>query len=211
MSDLITTRRALHGVAETVLAGPQYRRSGTIRLAITSGGFRTIAEPDLRVEGTDLVSGERVLPLDGTTCRRLAAAAGVDAGAPEDLYKDGSGIGLDDALGVDPDAAARLEASFTMGAEALRRLAPAAEPVLWPEHFDVGVTLDEVNYGISPGDGYLDEPYAYAGPWRPRNGSFWNAPFGATRPLRELPDPDAIHRFLAEARERASADPVRES
>jgi hypothetical protein len=55
--------------------------------------------------------------------------------------------------------------------------------VLWPEHFDVAVTLDEVNYGVSLGDGYLPEPYAYVGPWQPRTGEFWNAPFGAAKPL----------------------------
>ena len=28
-----------------------------------------------------------------------------------------------------------------------------SSPILWPEHFDVGITLDQVNYGLSPGDG----------------------------------------------------------
>jgi hypothetical protein len=69
--------------------------------------------------------------------------------------------------------------------------------VLWPEHFDLGVTLDEVNYGVSLGDGYLAEPYAYVGPWQPRTGPFWNAPFGAARPLRDVPD---VAGFFAEGR-----------
>jgi hypothetical protein len=81
--------------------------------------------------------------------------------------------------------------------------------VLWPEHFDLGLTLDEVNYGISPGDGFLGEPYAYAGPWKPRQGAFWNAPFGAARPVRLLPGATALHDFFMEARDRAARDPAR--
>ncbi len=78
--------------------------------------------------------------------------------------------------------------------------------MLWPEHFDVGISVNEVNYGISPGDGYLDEPYAYVGPWQRRQGTFWNAPFGAARPIAELSDVDAVVAFLAEGRDRAAAD-----
>jgi hypothetical protein len=47
----------------------------------------------------------------------------------------------------------------------------------------VAVTVNEVNYGVSPGDSYQERPYAYVGPWSPRTGAFWNAPFGAVLPL----------------------------
>lgn len=50
------------------------------------------------------------------------------------------------------------------------------------------VTLDEVNYGVSPGDDAIPEPYAYVGPWTPQTGDFWNASFGAARLLTELTD-----------------------
>jgi hypothetical protein len=50
--------------------------------------------------------------------------------------------------------------------------------VLWPEHFDIGISVDEVNYGVSPGDVHIPEPYAYVGPWHPRVGTFWNTGFG---------------------------------
>jgi hypothetical protein len=105
---------------------------------------------------------------------------------------------------VDPDAASELLAAFARGDAALREFAPDVTPVLWPEHFDVGIQVGEVNYGISPGDSYLDEPYAYVGPWTPRTGEFWNAPFGAARPLRELPG-EALVAFLREGRDRADA------
>ena len=201
---LATTRRALHGVAELVLAGPQYRSSGTIRLAVTPGGFGTIAEPALRVEGTELVAGDRVIPMNGPTYGELGTAAGVVAGAPEGLYKGGSGMLLDDTIGVDAGAAEHLEQCFSRGQEALRRLAPDLSPVMWPEHFDLAITLDEINYGVSPGDDYLPEPYAYAGPWQPRLGDFWNAPFGAARTITELHDVDGVLAFFQQGHAIAS-------
>lgn len=204
-----STRRSLHGVAEIVLAGPQYRQSGTIRLKAVEGGFGTVKAPSLKVSGTELVTGDREIPLNGATCRELGAAAGIDAGAAEDLYTDGSGVGLDETLGVDAEAAQRIAEAFGLGDAALTRFAPETAPVLWPEHFDLAISLHEVNYGVSVGDAHLDEPYAYVGPWQPRQGSFWNASFGAARPLRLLPGATALFDFFMEGRDRASRDPAR--
>ena len=50
-ADVSAARQALHGVAELVVAGPQYRQSGTIRMRVVPGGFGSIAEPDVRVDG----------------------------------------------------------------------------------------------------------------------------------------------------------------
>ena len=176
--NLQATRRALHGVAELVLAGPQYDRSHTIRLRITPGGFGTVAEPDLRVEGAHLVADGLRLPLKGT-CSGLAEAAGLQVRSLSDVYHDGSGVTPDEAIETDPDAAQLIADAFARGDRALREFAPGQTPVLWPEHFDLGVTIDEVNYGISLGDRHFAEPYAYVGPWERRTGSFWNTPFGA--------------------------------
>ena len=205
---LTATRRALHGVAELVLAGPEHRRTGEIQLHVEPDGFRTVTEPDLRVAGDRLVAGERRLPLSGTTFRALADAAGVDVGAPADLYHEGSGAEPDDPVEVDPTAAAYLEECFALGDAALRAFAPAEQPILWPEHFDVGIAVHEVNYGVSPGDGYHAEPYAYVSPWQRRTGGFWNAPFGAVRPMRTFAGRDALVAFFAEGRERARQDPA---
>jgi hypothetical protein len=203
--NLTATRLAWHGVAELVLAGPQFRRSGTIRLRVTPGGFATVAAPDLRVDREWLVAGEDRVPLNGSTCAKLADAAGVDVGRPEGLYAGGSGVGPGERLDVAPDAAAYLAGCFERGAAALQGFAPQERPVLWPEHFDVGISVDEINYGVSPGDSSLDEPYAYVGPWRTRSGEFWNAPFGAARPMRELPDVDAVTEFFRTGRDLAAA------
>jgi hypothetical protein len=179
---LTATRRSLHGVAELLMAGPQHRRSQTIRLRILPGGFSTIADPDVRVAGDTIEIGGALFPLTGTF-GELGAKLGLDVGAPVGLYKDGSGLTAKDGITVDADAAATLYKCLQEGDMALRQFAPGAVPVLWPEHFDVGVTMDEVNYGVSLGDAFLDEPYAYVGPHTPRKGAFWNAPFGAVRAL----------------------------
>jgi hypothetical protein len=183
------TRRSWHGLAELVLAGPQHRRSGTIRLRIVEGGFATVKDPQLSVVG-DRVGDVAV---EGLTFAEVAARLGVDVGAPEGVYGDGSGVQADESITV-PDAAA-LGAAFNRGDAALRLFAPDQTPVLWPEHFDVGVTVGECNYGVSLGDSAIDEPYAYVGPWTPRTGPFWTEPFGAARRLRELDD---IAAFFAE-------------
>lgn len=188
MTDLVATRRSLHGVAELLLAGPQHVASGTIRMVPCRGGFATVAEPAVSVVDGALVHGGRSARLHGRTATAVAEAVGLTVSSPADLYPDGSGVGADDVLEVGDDAAAEIAAAFDRGLAGLRDFRPDVPAVLWPEHFDLGITVDEVNYGVSPGDGFLDVPYAYVGPWSPRTGPFWNAPFGAARPLSELPD-----------------------
>jgi len=83
---------------------------------------------------------------------------------------------------------------------------PDQTPTPWPEHFDVGITMAEVNYGVSPGDATLGEPYAYVGPWRVPSGAFWNQPFGAARPLTSLSSPQATLDFLLAGRRAAGGD-----
>ncbi|MGQ0574325.1 MAG: hypothetical protein ACT4RN_08990 [Pseudonocardia sp.] len=195
---LTATRLSLHGVAESVIAGPQFRAHGTIRLAAMPGGFGGVAVP-LRVEGTSLVWDGGRAPLTGTL-GALAAAAGVELGTPGN-YHDSPDLPADHDLAVDPAAAALIADAFARGDAAMRAFAPSQTPVLWPEHFDVGVTVDEVNYGVSPGDAAHPRPYAYVGPWTPPvQGGFWNAPFGALRPLDELPDARAVAAFFTKGR-----------
>ncbi|WP_252444066.1 hypothetical protein [Pseudonocardia humida] len=202
------TRRSLHGIAELVLAGPQHRASGRIRLRVTPGGFGGVTT-DLRVEGTDLVGPAGRVPLAGTY-REVATAAGVDVGAPQDVYSDTTGIDPDEPIDLDPAAVALVTGWFALGDAALRAFAADvggdAEPVLWPEHFDLAIAVDEVNYGASAGDAGEPRPYAYVGPWTPREGEFWNAPFGALRPAEDFPDVDTLTAFFAEGR-RSAAQP----
>jgi hypothetical protein len=204
------TRRALHGIAELVLAGPQYAASHDIRLRVTPGGFGTVTVPDLRVEGVELVSPSARLTLRGT-CAELADAAGVEARALRDVYADGPDVSPDEPIHLDPEAVALILDSFARGDAAMRAFAPDEEPVLWPEHFDIGIAIDEVNYGVSPGDAHVVAPYAYVGPWSPREGAFWNMSFGAARPLTQLTDVDALEQFFRKGAKRAKSDPPRAS
>jgi hypothetical protein len=197
-----TTRRALHGIGELLIAGPQHRAHGTIRLRSTPGGFGGVAVA-LRVEGTDLVWDGGRAPLAGTY-RSLAAAAGVAPGPPEGVYHDTSGTDPDAQVVVDSASAAEIAGWFACGDAGLRAFVPEQEPVLWPEHFDLAITVDEVNYGISPGDEGHPAPYAYVGPWTPREGPFWNASFGALRAATDLPDAAAVAAFFAEGRAAAA-------
>ncbi|NKQ51268.1 hypothetical protein HFP15_00040 [Amycolatopsis sp. K13G38] len=190
------TLRSLHGIAELLLAGPQYRASGTVRLKVTGGGFGTTRQPELRLDGDRLVAGERVVALNGRTYADAASAVGIEAGAPDGLYADGSAAEPGETIVLEPEITARALNAFALGQRALPAFAPGCEPVLWPEHFDLGIVLGEVNYGISPGDSYSPEPYAYVGPHRPREGAFWNAPFGAARPFASA---EEIVAFFREA------------
>ncbi|MEV5719123.1 hypothetical protein AB0L41_34990 [Amycolatopsis mediterranei] len=194
------TRRSLHGVAELLLAGPQHRATGRIDLSVVDGGFATAAEPALRVEGDELVAGSARVRLTGRTYTDVAAEVGLEAGEPAGVYSGGPGIRPGEPIVFAADTLNLLLQAFADGDRALREFAPDATPVLWPEHFDVAIALDEVNYGVSPGDGYLGEPYAYAGPFEPKSGDFWNAPFGAARPMRELTGVAAVVQFFATGR-----------
>jgi hypothetical protein len=202
------TRESLHGIAELLLAGPQYRRDRTIRLRALPGAVATVTSPELRVDHVRVWASDVSVEVgDGaststSTYAELGARLGVVAGAPEGLYAVGSGAQLTDRPRLDPEAALTLLDALYRGDQALRVFAPDQTPVLWPEHFDVGVTVDEVNYGVSPGDGYLDSPYMYVGPHKPRSGEFWDAPFGAARPLAATVD--AVAAFFDEGRRLAA-------
>jgi hypothetical protein len=186
----VATRRQLRGVAESLIAGPQYRAAGTVRLAVRPDGFVGVELP-LAVHGVEFCWQDGAAPLTGTVAA-LAAAADLTPGPPDGVYEIVDPLAADTELDVDPVAAELLHRSLYAGGYALKQVLPEQHPVLWPEHFDVAVTEDEVNYGVSAGDDYHPLPYAYVGPWTPRTGEFWNAPFGAIRPLAASHDVDEL-------------------
>jgi hypothetical protein len=198
MSDLETTCLSLHAVAELLLAGPQFEQSKSIELRVTPGGFATVTAPDVRVKGAVLRLGDRLVTLSGRTVAEVASDAGLVARPLDDVYSGGCGLTAEHPLLVDDASATEIAEGFRLGEEAMTAFAPAAHRVLWPEHFDLGITLGEVNYGLSPGDSYLGVPYAYVGPWKPSSytGTFWNAPFGAARPVSDLGTTEAVLAFF---------------
>jgi hypothetical protein len=195
------TRVSLHAVAELLLAGPQHATSGKIALRALPGGFGTTLGPDVRVDGTDLLAGDRSVPIDGRTARELGEELGVQPVGLGQVYSDGSGIDVEHRLSVEAADAARIARAYAIGDQALRAL--GGSPILWPEHFDIGITLEaeRVNLGVSPGDALLGVPYMYVGPWEPPAADgFWNQPFGAARELTD--DVDDVVAFFDEGRAR---------
>ncbi|MEV0463474.1 hypothetical protein AB0I30_14525 [Nocardia tengchongensis] len=206
IDDYTRTRESLHAVAEQLLAGPEYRRSKTIRLAPAAGGFATVKAPELAVrEDVLLLDGTPVGTLHGATIADLAAAAGVEPGMPDGVYAGRTTVDPNTPLWIDTESSRILTRAYELGDAALRALAPDHTPVLWSEHFDLGIDVDEVNYGVSPGDSLIPEPYAYVGPWTPRTGDFWNQSFGAARTMRELDGADALLEFFSDGRRNATA------
>ncbi|MFI5775733.1 hypothetical protein [Nocardia sp. NPDC051570] len=198
------TRFALHAVSELLIAGPQYRRFGTVRMRIVLGGFIGVKWP-VSVIGTEMVWPEGRTPLRGSYAD-IAAAAGFEAEAPPPgLYSDGTDMDPKEAFTVDAEATEQIHGWFALGDTALRRFADQP-PTLWPEHFDLSIAVDQTNFGVSPGDWDNPQPYAYVGPWTRREGEFWNAPFGAMRPRSEVPTVAALLDFFAEGRKQAAAE-----
>ena len=219
--EFAATRRALHAVAELLIAGPQYASVGDIRLAARPDGFggwvgstrsprsgiavSGTAASVTAVSGTDLITAVGRFPLRGRVID-LAQQAGITPRALRDVYADGPDFSLDEPLEVTAAAADVLLRGFIDGDTALRELDPNQEPTLWPEHFDIGISASEVNYGVSPGDGVIGEPYAYVGPWEVPTGVFWNYPFGAARPLSRLATPRDILEFFVDGRNAVARD-----
>ncbi|RNM13271.1 hypothetical protein [Nocardioides pocheonensis] len=202
-NSLTITRRSLHGVAELLLAGPQHAAHGTIRLRPQPRGFGTTCAPDIRVVGASVIADDRSVAIDGRTARDIGDELGIRPVGLSAVYHDGSGIGPDDVLHGDQASAERIAHAYALGDQALRAFAPDQEPTLWPEHFDLGVTLEDrrVNLGVSPGDGAIAVPYMYVGPWQPPAvDAFWTQPFGAARPLPD--SADEIAAFFSEGMDR---------
>jgi hypothetical protein len=203
-----TTRLALHGVAEHVLAAARFAANGKIGLRFTKAGFGTPffgEDRQVRVEAGVLVVDGATVPL--TTLGAAAEATPVPLGAPP-LYRalTPADPDLDLASVVDPVAAEVLGAWYGFAwavLEQLRHDAAATAPSrvqLWPEHFDPAVDLGDqaagsrATYGASPGDEAHDQPYLYVSPWVKRSGDMWNdntfqgASLGYDE-LRQAPDP----------------------
>jgi hypothetical protein len=217
---LVSTRESLHRVAEHVLAAALNRATGQFALRPAPGGFATPPLPDgtvLAVQGTDLVvtRGDAVRRVGLSTVREAAAFAGTEPGYPAGDSPPATPFEPDTPLDLDGPAAAVLADWFALGDLTLTRWAAdigqdeieAAQPreaLLYPEHFDLGSSAGEVNYGFSPGDAAIALPYVYVGPWAgpPAADDFWNAGFGAYRTVEQVEDVEAALAFLREAHDR---------
>jgi hypothetical protein len=201
------TRRSLHACAELLLAGPRFRETGRLRLRVGPRGFRTWDEPYVAQEAGELVTDRIRVALDGLTFERVGVLAGLDVSRLDDVYGDGPKVEPSETIRLDPASVGTVESALELGDRALRAFWPEAEPVLWPEHFDVAITAREVNYGVSPGDAYSSVPYAYVGPHHPVAGEFWNTPFGAAHSLSALRDVAGTVAFFREGARLLGTEP----
>ncbi|MDQ1467175.1 MAG: hypothetical protein QOH10_1590, partial [Actinomycetota bacterium] len=198
-------------VAEHVLCAARYRVNGKIGLRFTRFGFGTPffgADEQVRIEASTLVftasspSPARETRTALTTIGAVAAAVGIEAGAP-DLFEPATPLDLDRPLELDTDAVATIGWWYGIATAVLAQLradTDSASPSLvqlWPEHFDLAVDLGaaaggrRANFGASPGDSAHPEPYVYVGPWDLAARAdpaepYWNEPFGASLPYSAL-------------------------
>jgi hypothetical protein len=146
-----------------------------------------------------------------TTVRAAAAVAGVELSSDPGVGHDLPPFEPDAPLAVDRAASLALGEWYAFGATVLGAVRErygerhtVSEAQLWPEHFDLGLTLTAsrgdadvaVNLGASPGDGSSAVPYLYVGPWdrAALTDPFWNAPFGAALPFDDDLDDEARRR-----------------
>ena len=116
----VDTRRQLRGVAESLIAGPQYRASGTIRLAVRPDGFTGVSIP-IAVHGIDLVFPNGSSPLVGPVS---AIAAGLDPGPPDGVYDIVDPLPADAVLNLDVAAAEWIHRSHYAGGHAIKNVLP---------------------------------------------------------------------------------------
>lgn len=215
---LVRTRTAWHTLAERVVAPVRRRATGRIGLVPAPGGFATgplPSGPEVRVDGPDLVHGDRRRRV--ATLGDAADFVGLGAPAEPEVYPPLTPADPATPLPVDPRDAELLAGWFAFGAEVLDAWVrtvpdPPSETWLWPEHFDLALSVGEephrANYGASPGDDGTPEPYLYVGPWvvRDEPDEFWDAGSYARLRLRDLVGTsDPVGRaleFFAAGRER---------
>lgn len=220
-----TTLGDLHRLAAHVLGRRRYAVSGHFGLRASPGGIVTPAfgpEPEtLRLTRSCIVrevgNESQGLALAGATLAELARFAGADLNADFSAGADTPPLGpVDEPLALDAKELDALFSWFGLGCrvldEVVSGLAQSCDQStvqLWPEHFDLGTSVDLggsrgwVNLGFSGGDAFSGgAPYAYVGP-RPALGSgpgegdeFWNAPFGALLPRAGVDDASDCVSFL---------------
>ncbi len=198
------TRDALHALAEQVVSAAYFHATTHIGLRPTPRGFGTPvfgAGERVRVDTTALIHerGNETRRHELTTLRAASAFVDVPLGAPS-VFTPTMTLGSDAPLLVERDAALALADWYALGGALLGDLKAAhaevssSESQIWPEHFDLACELGDAdsgtraNYGASPGDAAIPEPYLYVGPWAPerRTGELGTYPFGAACTYSEL-------------------------
>ena len=207
------TRDALHRLAAYVISPAREQVTGRIGLRALGGQFGTPPFGDdevvVAVGGADLVRrdvrGEDRRAI--TTLAEGAAWLGVEIDPTRaDRFDVPPAGDVAAKLAVDERASSWLVDWYDLAADVLEGLRAgftaaegATETQLWPEHFDIAMSGGDeqagqrANFGASPGDAAIAEPYFYVGPWSSDglgDGFFPNGSFASLR-LSEIGDQDA--------------------
>ena len=180
-----TTRDALHALAEQVVAAAYFHATATSGLRPTPRGFGTPVFGDgerVRVDGVGARARARRARARGCEITTLGAtrrassasrsvhADRVHAGDARSIPTRRSRVDHDAALALGDWYRARRRAAATTCAT-VHADEPSTESQIWPEHFDLACEIGDAdagtraNYGASPGDGAIPQPYLYVGPW----------------------------------------------
>ena len=217
-----STRESLRALACYVISPARKARTGRIGLRPVGEGFGTPPFED----GTRIVvRGDQLARDPGestpiTTLRAGAEFLGIDLSPDPGVGRDLPPFAPDEELAVDRTSSLLLGGWYALGQQVLDELTrtrPAgsvSEAQLWPEHFDLAVTVEleggaKVNVGFSPGDSFSDQPYAYVGPHDTAGlqGPYWNAPFGAYLPYSGIASAEAALAFIDDGLGRLAATP----
>ncbi|MGH9265760.1 MAG: hypothetical protein ACRD1D_13815 [Acidimicrobiales bacterium] len=220
--EFASTRESLRALACYVISPARKARTGRIGLRPVGEGFGTPPFED----GTRIVvRGDRLARDPGestpiTTLRAGAEFLGIDLSPDPGVGHDLPPFAPDKDLTVDRTSSLLLGGWYALGQQVLDELTgsrPAgsvSEAQLWPEHFDLAVTVEleggaKVNVGFSPGDSFSDQPYAYVGPHDTAGlqGPYWNAPFGAYLPYSGIASAEAALDFIDDGLGRLAATP----
>ena len=188
MRSPVDTRNALHDLARFVLAADLEGTTELVTLRVLPGGF---GQPErlveslqrrVRVDGTQLVvqHGENEVWAPITTLTAAASFVGVTL--PDDAPTPADTLSID---ALDAATLAEFFASVDVALAEVRRRHSSDQPTiaqLFPHHFDLAITVREVNIGGSPGDADHDRPYVYVGPWNLSPHAMWNESWGASLP-----------------------------
>lgn len=193
---LAPTRTAWHTVAEHVLARARFDANGKIGLRYTRRGVGTPwfrhrdADAQVRIEGSSVVvhrdGDTRSIPM--TTVAAAAELAGVEPGAPDEVYTPATALAPNAPLVLDHRSVEFLGAWFGFAASVLEQVRAEADSPdqpsrvqLWPEHFDLSLDLGDEQagrrgtFGASPGDDVDLDPYLYVTHWGDiAEDEYWN-------------------------------------
>ena len=213
------TRDSLRKLASHVLSPARKAATGRIGLRAAPGAFGTPVfgtDAQLWIDGATLSCrlGAKTDSVDITSLAAAADFAGVTLSDDPGIGNEPPPLGdVEAPLTVVPAATEAIGAWFAFSAAVLEdfrtELNAAGRQCSVYYSFsalywrDLGFDTEGINFGCSPGDEYLADPYVYVGPSNTDglpDGDFWNAPFGAVLAYKELlsaPDqPAAALEFL---------------